>query len=434
VVPEFDIPGHSTSWLVGYPDLASAPGPYVIERKFGIFDPCFNPTLEETYRFFDRFFCEMSELFPDAYIHIGGDEVNGKHWDTNPDVQAFKEKNRIPDNHGLQAYFNRRIAAIITKYGKKMAGWEQILQPGLPEATVIQSYLGEQSLIEAARKGYRVVNSKANELYIDLLFPTDFHYLYDPLPPDLPLNDREKKLILGSEATMWGELVSPETIDSRIWPRTAAIAERLWSPSGVRDIPDLYKRLDSISIQLEPLGLNHLRNQDMMLRRLTQGRDSGPLKHLVEVIEPIILYDRPEWRERYTQQLPQTRVVDIAVPDARVAREFRNKISEFLENSDRTDIKMLRDKLLLWQGNHLKLKQIIKRAPVLQEIDSLSLTLSRTAEIGLKALDALTNNRPVNPTWLKDSLREIEEAKKPRGDCRLRIVEAIEKLLKTIKK
>ena len=334
VVPEFDIPGHSTSWLVGYPELASVPGPYEIERKFGIFDPCFNPVLEETYRFFYRFFGEMAELFPDAYIHIGGDEVNGKHWDANTGIRAFKKKNRIPDNHSLQAYFNRRIAAIITGHGKRMAGWEQILQPGLPGTTVIQSYLGEKSLVESARSGYQVVNSKANELYIDLLFPADFHYLYDPLPVDIPLNSKEKKLILGSEATMWGELVSHENIDSRIWPRTAAIAERLWSPAEIRDIPDLYRRLELISIQLEAHGLTHLKNQDMMLRRLVRGRDTAPLKCLVDVVEPIILYDRPQWQECYTQKLPQTRLVDAAVPDARVAREFRNKIDSFLQDRD----------------------------------------------------------------------------------------------------
>lgn len=429
VVPEFDIPGHSTSWLAGYPNLASAPGPYAIERKFGVFDPCFNPILEETYRFFDSFLSEMAELFPDAYIHIGGDEVNGTHWDANPDIQAFKEKNRIPDNHGLQAYFNRRIAAIISRHNKNMAGWEQILQPGLPATTVIQSYLGENSLVEAARRGYHIVNSKANELYIDLLFPTDFHYLYDPLPAGLLLTDREKKLVLGSEATMWGELVSPETIDSRIWPRTAAIAERQWSPAKVRDITDLYRRLDAIAIQLEALGLNHLKNREMMFRRLTQTMNTEPLKRLVEVIEPIILYDRPDWRERYSQLLPQTRVVDIAVPDARVARNFRKTMDDYLENPDPAGKKILTDRLLLWKGNHLKLEPIIEQFPVLAEIETLSQALSRIAEIGLEALGILTNGQP-DQTWLRNSLLEIEKAKQPQGDCRLRIVESIEKLLK----
>jgi hexosaminidase len=434
VVPEFDIPGHSTSWLVGYPELASAPGPYAIERKFGIFDPCFNPALEETYRFFDRFFKEMAELFPDEYIHIGGDEVNGNHWDANPVIQAFKKENRIDDNHHLQAYFNRRIAGIIARYGKKIAGWEQILHSGLPEGTVIQSYLGEKSLIEAARKGYLIVNSKANELYIDLMFPTDFHYLYDPLPPHLPLNNQEKKRVLGSEATMWGELVSPETIDSRIWPRAAAIAERFWSPGHVRNISDMYRRLDAISLQLEALELTHLKNRDMMIRRLLQGRNIEPLERLVEVIEPIILYDRPDWRERYTQQLPLTRVVDIAVPDARAARIFRGRTEIFLKNRDPVLKTELQKRLMVWKENHRKLEPLIRRFPILKEIEGLSSALSKTAGIALKAMQAISGKGPLNPQWKERSLRYLEEAGKPQGDCRLRIVSAVENLLKTIKK
>ncbi len=113
VVPEFDIPGHSTSWLVGYPELASAPGPYGIERGYGIKDPTFNPTLKQTYKFFDRFFAEMAALFPDVYMHIGGDEVNGKQWNDNPKIQEFMKKNGLKDNHALQAYFNRKIFRIL---------------------------------------------------------------------------------------------------------------------------------------------------------------------------------------------------------------------------------------------------------------------------------------------------------------------------------
>ncbi|MCK4943220.1 MAG: family 20 glycosylhydrolase, partial [Candidatus Aminicenantes bacterium] len=352
----------------------------------------------------------------------------------NTGIRAIKKKNRIPDNHSLQAYFNRRIAAIITGHGKRMAGWEQILQPGLPGTTVIQSYLGEKSLVESARSGYQVVNSKANELYIDLLFPADFHYLYDPLPVDIPLNSKEKKLILGSEATMWGELVSHENIDSRIWPRTAAIAERLWSPAEIRDIPDLYRRLELISIQLEAHGLTHLKNQDMMLRRLVRGRDTAPLKCLVDVVEPIILYDRPQWQECYTQKLPQTRLVDAAVPDTRVAREFRNKIDSFLQDRDPATQGDLQKILLLWKHNHLKLKPVIDRSPILAEIETLSAILSRTAEIGLKALEILAADQRIDPAWIKDSIQQLEQAKLPRGDCRLRIVEALEKLLIALNK
>ena len=115
VMPEFDIPGHSTSWLTGYPELASAPGPYTIERGFGVSDPSLDPTRETTYEFLDAFFREMTDLFPDQYMHIGGDEVEGSQWDANPDIQAFMREHQLPDNEALQSYFNQRILEILTK-------------------------------------------------------------------------------------------------------------------------------------------------------------------------------------------------------------------------------------------------------------------------------------------------------------------------------
>src|SRR5262249_32966342 len=108
VVPEFDMPGHSTAWFVGYPELASAPGPYAIERKWGVFDPAMDPTRESTYKFLDVFIGEMAKLFPDEFFHIGGDEVNGKQWDANPKIQQFMHSHGLKDNADLQAYFNRR--------------------------------------------------------------------------------------------------------------------------------------------------------------------------------------------------------------------------------------------------------------------------------------------------------------------------------------
>ncbi|MGB9894030.1 MAG: beta-N-acetylhexosaminidase, partial [Candidatus Saccharicenans sp.] len=232
VMPEFDIPGHSTSWFVGYPEYASSPGPYQIERNFGVFHPAFNPANPAVYKFFDKFFKEMASLFPDPYVHIGGDEVEPDHWKENRGIQQFMKKKNLPDYQALQAYFNRNILKILTKYNKKMVGWDEIYQPDLPKDIVIQSWRGTQALVDGAKKGYQGILS--NGYYIDLCETAEKHYLNDPIPLDSPLTPQEKKLILGGEATMWTELVSPETIDSRIWPRTAAIAERLWSPQEVR--------------------------------------------------------------------------------------------------------------------------------------------------------------------------------------------------------
>src|SRR5581483_2691573 len=233
VVPEFDIPGHATSWLVGHPELGSAPGPYQIERQAGIFEPALDPTREEVYKLLDGFLGEMAGLFPDAYIHIGGDENEGKQWDRNPQIQAFMKATGIKNNHELQAHFNKRIAQILKKYNKKMIGWEEILHPELPRDIVVHSWRGPAALAEAAKKGFSGILSAG--YYIDLMFPASEHYAVDPIAANSGLSEQQAALVLGGEATMWSEYVSPETIDSRIWPRTAAIAERFWSPRTVTD-------------------------------------------------------------------------------------------------------------------------------------------------------------------------------------------------------
>ncbi len=142
VVPEFDMPGHSTAWFVGYPDLASGPGPYQIERKWGVFDPAMDPTRDSTYQFLDTFIGEMAALFPDAYFHVGGDECNGKEWDANPRIQQFMKAHALKDNAALQAYFSAKVQKIVAAHNKIMVGWDEVLQPGTPKDVVIQSWRG----------------------------------------------------------------------------------------------------------------------------------------------------------------------------------------------------------------------------------------------------------------------------------------------------
>src|SRR6202011_4653651 len=129
VVPEFDMPGHSTAWFVGHPELASGPGPYEIERKWGVFDPAMDPTNEKTYKFLDELVSELTKLFPDHYFHIGGDEVNGKHWDANAKIQEFKKSHGLKDNEALKAYFSQRLQKIVIKHGKAAVGWDEVFVP-----------------------------------------------------------------------------------------------------------------------------------------------------------------------------------------------------------------------------------------------------------------------------------------------------------------
>ncbi|MDT5296285.1 MAG: hexosaminidase, partial [Acidobacteriota bacterium] len=428
VVPEFDMPGHATSWLVGRPELGSAPGPYTIERGAGIFEPALDPTREEVYKFLDGFLGEMAALFPDAYLHIGGDENEGKQWERNPRIQAFMREHGIKDHQALQTYFNRRLLQILKKHGKRMMGWDEIFQPDLPKDIVIHSWRGQTALAEAARLGYDGVLS--NGYYIDLIYPTSEHYLNDPLPEGNGLSASQAAHVLGGEATMWGEWVSPETIDSRIWPRTAAIAERLWSPREVRDVQDMYRRLSIVSAQLEELGLTHEKNQAMMLRRLAGGADSAALATLASVVEPVKEYRRYQQRPQ-TMLSPLTGLVDAARPDSDAAREFTRMVDGLLSDAPRFDTysRELRDALAAWRDAGPQLETLIDRSPALAEARPLARDLSAAATIGLEAVSYLTQGVAPSTEWRDSRLASLEEATKPQAALEFPFMPALRELV-----
>ena len=428
VMPEFDIPGHSTSWLVAYPELGSAPGPYKLERGAGIFEPALDPTRDQTYKFLDTFLGEMAGLFPDEYMHIGGDENEGKQWDRNPQIQAFMKEKGIKDNHALQAYFNQRILKILQKHHKKMIGWDEILHPDLPKDAVIQSWRGPASLADAAKKGFNGILSAG--YYIDLIFPAAQHYLADPIPADTSLTTEEAKHVLGGEATMWGEWVSPETIDSRIWPRTAAIAERLWSPRNVNDIEDMYRRLSVINRQLEELGLTQEKNYGMMLRRLAASENTGPLCTLASIIEPVKQYRRYQQRPQ-TMLSPLTGLVDAARPDSETARHFNSSVDAFLADAPRFALHRseLERTLAEWQTASRALGPMIDQSPALQEARPLANDLSIIAATGLEAISYLSSGDAPTMEWRQAQLAKLDEAAKPKAALEFVVMSSVRKLV-----
>ncbi len=429
VVPEFDMPAHSTSWFVGYPQYASEPGPYSVERKFGIFNPVFNPTSDNTYKFLDGFFKEMCRLFPDEYMDIGGDENNGKQWNANPQIQSFMRKHKIADDRALQTYFENRLIPILTKYHKKVVGWEEILSGQLPKTAIIQSWRGAQSLQEAARKGFRALLSKG--FYVDHYMPASFYYLNDPLPDSIGLTAQQKKLVIGGEACMWSEFISPENIDSRIWPRTAAIAERLWSQDSINNVADMYRRLDGISLELESLGMTQMKNQDMMLRRLSAGLNPAPLANLVNVVVPVELYMRAR-TGRYTSYCPLTRVVDAAVPDPEIARHFSNMVDHLVSGGavSGEELASIRARLLAWKSNDAALENLIASSPVLREIEPVSKRLTDAASSGLEAVDRIQRGETADTSWVNSKLSGLKQDARPAGEVGLVIISPIEKLVR----
>jgi hexosaminidase len=428
VVPEFDMPGHATSWLVGYPELGSAPGPYSIERGAGIFEPALDPTREEVYKFLDTFLGEMAALFPDAYLHVGGDENEGKQWDRNPQIQEFMKKKGIKDNHALQSYFNQRVLQILKKHGKIMMGWDEILQPDLPKEVVIHSWRGPNALAEAARRGYNSVLSAG--YYIDLIFPASQHYAVDPLPFDSKLTEAEAAHVLGGEATMWSEWVSPETIDSRIWPRTAAIAERLWSPRTVTNVDDMYRRLAIMSVRLEELGLTHEKNQAMLLRRLAGGQDTKALETLVSVIEPVKEYRRYQQRPQ-SMLSPLTGLIDASQPDSDEARAFAASVDALLSDAPRFNAhaEQLKHVLLRWRNAGPELEVLIDGSPALHEARPLAKDLAELGTAGIEALTYISSGVSPSTEWRDARLLALEQAAKPKGALEFSVIASLRQLV-----
>ncbi len=422
VLPEFDVPGHATSWVVSHPELASLPGPYQIERHWGVFNPVLDPTQEATYALLGDFLGEMAALFPDPFIHIGGDENNGVQWNANPRIQAFIRAQGLGDNEGLHAYFNRRVAAILAKGGKRLVGWDEILHPGLPLDAVIDSWRGAAALATAATLGYDGI--LANGYYIDLIYPASDHYLADPIPPGSALTPAERAHVLGGEATMWSEWVTPETIDSRIWPRTAAVAERLWSASDVRDIPDLYRRLALVSARLAEAGALHEQNRDVMLRHLF-GPDLGApgigsLRALVDLIEPVKHYERGHLQPQVEQRNPLVGLADAARPDSAPSRDFAFRVDRMVfapGGINRSGAGAIREDLGKWAEVGRQVVALATDHPALTEAVPVAKGLVDACAAGAAALGSIESATPLAPGPLADARAALDRAAQPNASA-----------------
>jgi hexosaminidase len=434
VVPEFDMPGHSTAWFVGHPELASGKGPYEIERRWGIFDPAMDPTSEKVYKLLDELIGEMAKIFPDHFFHIGGDEVNGKEWDANPKIQAFKKEHDLKNNDALQAYFSGRVQKLVVKHGKIVVGWDEVLVPGVPKDIVIQSWRGQASLAQAAKQGYRSILS--NGYYLDLGWPAARHYAVDPMSGDAAnLSPEEKQRVLGGESCMWAEYVNGENVDSRIWPRNAAIAERFWSPQEVRDPASMYARLDFISARLDWLGLTHKTYYRKMLQRIAGAASSeelAALRTLTDLVEPVKDYTRePLAPAEPTSATPMNRVVDAVPLESDAGRHFGELVDQFLAASCRDAAAEARLRALfgVWRDNDARLQPLAQRSFLAKEIAARSQDLSALGAAGLAALDAIAKDQPAVDSWKAQQLAVIEQAKKPKAQLLLIPAPAVQKLV-----
>ena len=434
VMPEFDIPGHSRSWFLGYPELSAGSGPYTLEG--GGIDPILDPTRESTYKFLEKFIGEMAKLFPDGYFHIGGDEVDGKQWNANPKIQEFMKAHGMKNNQDLQAYFNQRLEKIVAKNHKTMVGWDEILHPDLPKTIVVQSWRGQASLAAAAKQGYRGLLSYG--YYLDLMWPASRHYAVDPMTMSTTdaaatLTAEEKNLILGGESCQWAEWVTPENIDSHIWPRNAAIAERLWSPQEVKDVASMYKRMKAVSYELEWLGLTHNSVRTEMLERMAGNLDTAALlRVLADVVEPVKDYNRwDDAKGPIDFRAPLTRMIDAVSPESDTARQFNDLVENFAQSGyrDKTVEAQIRSYLTTWRENDVRLHPVLEQSFLLQEVVPLSQNLSALGAAGLQALDYLDKGQRAPDSWKTEQIAVIDQAGTRQADLLLMVVTPVRELV-----
>ncbi len=397
VVPEFDVPGHTTSWFVGMPELAAAPGPYQIARNWGVFPAVMNTASDGTYAFLDAFFGEMAALFPDPYFHIGGDEVED------------------PQARSLQGQFNLWVQALLRQHGKIVAGWEEVLAPGLTADAVIQAWRGTNALADAARDGHPAILSYG--YYLDNLQPAGYHYSVDP---------GQTAGILGGEACMWAEYVSAETVDSRIWPRMAAIAERFWSPREAIDVDSMYQRLEPVSRWLEWAGVRHRANYVPMLERLAAGQPVEPLRILADASEATGIAGR---RPRpYTSLTPLDRFVDAARPESEPVRCLEQAVTRLLAG-DSTELPRIRAALREWAENDAGFQPMVSGAALLAELVALSQNLKTVGEIGFEALQYWETDQTAPADWVAQQNQALDQMQQPVAEAILAAVRPVRLLL-----
>ena len=433
IVPEIDVPGHASAILTAYPEIGSKINPdkttYSIERNAGIFTPTLDPSNPKTYQLLSEIFDEVCPLFSGKYFHIGGDENEGEDWDSNPKIQEFKKKKKLATNHELQTYFTMQLIPMLKKHNKELMGWEEIMTKNMSKDAIIHSWKGPnegvpttQSLVNAVKNGYKTVLS--NGYYVDLMQGVENHYLNDPMPKNSNLSTEEKTRILGGEATMWSELASPTTIDSRMWPRTCAIAERLWSNENVTNLVSLRKRLKTVSFRLEELGITHIRNKAVLLRNISNNQKSEALEDFSNICEPLKIYSRNIGGTEYQMYSPLTLFADACAPDSIDALDFDTAVNQYLKNKNAENQVLVTDFLKKWVVLNANLSELSTNAPLVQPLLPLSKSL---ADLSEQLLLMIGKKQSVNPTILKDLLEQCNS--KNHADVELAVYNSLKKLI-----
>ncbi|UCG15328.1 MAG: beta-N-acetylhexosaminidase [Phycisphaerales bacterium] len=275
VVPEIELPGHSLAALAAYPEFSCAGGPFEVPTRWGIFEDVYCAGNDGTFEFLENVLSEVLELFPGRYVHIGGDECPKTRWKACKKCQARIQAEGLADAHELQSYFIKRISRFLAGKGRRLVGWDEILEGGLaPDATVM-SWRGIKGGIAAARMGHDVVMTPGTHCYLNMkqapgadepghagshVVTLEKVYSFEPTPADLTAD--EAKHILGAQGNVWTEYIAtPEQVEYMVFPRMCALAEVTWTPATLRDWNDFSSRLEVHQQRLDAMGVNYYRQK-----------------------------------------------------------------------------------------------------------------------------------------------------------------------------
>ena len=523
----------------------SASGEFINQRL--------NPINENVYQFADGLFKELSELFPDPYFHIGGDEVDPHQWNENKAIQAFIKRHQLKDYKGMQAHFNQRVEKILASYGKKMIGWDEIFHPSLSKDIVIQSWRGHDSLNHVVREGGQGILSTG--FYIDQPQPTDYHYRNDPNPLPVPklddlkpgedwqtwsftmprlrgsavtgqftliknngnvrgfidfagrsrkalsgieivgdevrfnvdtwmgpfspvitlganklsgygvvanghydisgeliggndiegsnislgavnpeLSQSEQDRILGAEATLWGENVVADVMDLRLWPRSYAIAERLWSAREVNDAEWMYQRLAGISEWSEQvIGLEHNKQARQGLQRLVSSDDIEPLVILAEAVEQAQYYHRHHTRakaDNYHQASPLDNFVDTLPVENLTTRHLNQLVDTWLADTTNKDNEQAISSLLKrWINNEKRLEQLTKANPDLAYLMPSAHSVKQVSVLGLSLIKIIKGKNKMTLDMEKNARKTLVDAMQIQAETVVSAAYVVQKLL-----
>ncbi len=543
IVPEIDLPGHTTALGLAYPELMTAPAPDTAELHWGVHPAVLDPSKEQVYRFLQQLLTEVAQVFPDPYLHIGGDEVLPDRWQQNPDVQRFMRQHQLADAGALQAYFNRRVEQLLKPLGKTMIGWDEVLDDELADSVVVQSWRGTESLYQAAAAGHPAILSTG--FYLDQPQSASYHYRNEPLPepvaapkkkelnhwsgwnfqferkrgsavtgtlylaqlnsggqrafiqfPDkvlieadqlqqqgtklhfqfdswmgpvrarlqlsqalqgdfivgnapypvtgqalalqqqntLPLNfaspltQDAKQRVLGGEIALWGELITPDLLDIRLWPNGFAVAERLWSAKNKTDEQDFYQRLELVQLWARAVvGLKDQQQQLQGFKQLIPVAYVSALQTVAETLEPAHYYHRLHEKSvagLYHQQAPLNQLVDFLPAEHQVMRRFEQDVALWLRQKKPEQHKALQQQLQRWQQAALSLAEVRDAAakPLFTQIHDL-------CQAGLVLTDRIAKAQKISQLQAHQLQQQLEQSEQIQQEMIIALHRAISTLV-----